>query len=360
MPDQPDCRPAEPEKSRPDQAPRVTVATWLVIAAAGWYLLRELAGLLRPLFFAVFLAYIILPVHLRLRRRIPAFASVAVMVGASVGLLYLLVLLVESSVAQLNAELPKLTGRAQDFADWVKRSWEENLPRWLAELFPQSDPTASQGLELLRQGVSAVANAAASALPGALVVGFYLLFILLEAGKIPQRIRNGFGEARANEILQVVGNINGAIASYLRVKVKASALMAAPVTVVLWALGVKFPLLWGILTFLCNFIPYLGSIVAYTLPVVFSFLQLDSALQAFAAAGLLLAVHLVTAYVTEPAMTGRAVGLSPLVILFALAFWGLCWGLIGMLLAVPLTVVLKIILENVPLTRPVAKLLADE
>ena len=105
MPDQPDCRPAEPEKSRPDQAPRVTVATWLVIAAAGWYLLRELAGLLRPLFFAVFLAYIILPVHLRLRRRIPAFASVAVMVGASVGLLYLLVLLVP--VAQRNVRIAR-------------------------------------------------------------------------------------------------------------------------------------------------------------------------------------------------------------------------------------------------------------
>jgi AI-2 transport protein TqsA len=59
-------------------------------------------------------------------------------------------------------------------------------------------------------------------------------------------------------------------------------------------------------------------------------------------------------------MTGKAVNLSPLVILAALSFWGLCWGLTGMVLAVPLTVMLKIILENTAFTRPVAKLLAEE
>ena len=59
-------------------------------------------------------------------------------------------------------------------------------------------------------------------------------------------------------------------------------------------------------------------------------------------------------------MVGRGVGLSPLVILAALAFWGLCWGLIGMFLAIPLTVVLRIVLENVAFTRPFAKMLSDE
>jgi AI-2 transport protein TqsA len=350
--------PATPTLREPP--PRITVATWLVIAAAGWYLLRELAGLLRPLAFAVFLAYVILPIHLRLRQSVPPLVSVVLMLGGSLGLLFLLVLLIQGSVAQLNAELPELNRRALALTDWVKSYWADHLPWWLANLFPQSDPAESHGLNLLRQAVGAVANAAASALTGALVVGFYLLFILLEAAKVPQRIRNGFGEQRASEILQVVGNINEAIASYLRVKVLASAILALPVTIVLWALGVKFALLWGVLTFLCNFIPYIGSVVAYTLPVVFGFLQLAPAWQSFAAAGLLLAIHMVTAYVTEPSMTGRAVGLSPLIILLSLAFWGQCWGLIGMLLAVPLTVVLKIILENVPLTRPVGKLLADE
>jgi AI-2 transport protein TqsA len=62
----------------------------------------------------------------------------------------------------------------------------------------------------------------------------------------------------------------------------------------------------------------------------------------------------------EPAVIGRAVGLSPVIILFALAFWGYCWGLTGMLLAVPLTVMLKIVCEHMDATRPLAKLVSDE
>jgi predicted PurR-regulated permease PerM len=77
-------------------------------------------------------------------------------------------------------------------------------------------------------------------------------------------------------------------------------------------------------------------------------------------AGLLIGVHLFVSNVVEPALTGKAVGLSPLVILVMLAFWGLCWGLIGMILAVPLTVMIKFVLENRPLTRPFARLIAEE
>ena len=68
---------------------------------------------------------------------------------------------------------------------------------------------------------------------------------------------------------------------------------------------------------------------------------------------------MVTGYVVEPILMGKAVDLSPLATLLCLAFWGLCWGLTGMLLAVPLTAMLKIICENMPYTRPLAALMAE-
>jgi predicted PurR-regulated permease PerM len=144
------------------------------------------------------------------------------------------------------------------------------------------------------------------------------------------------------------------------VKVRASLVLAVPAALLLWAFGVPFPVLWGVLTFFANFIPYLGSIVACSLPLAIAFLQLELGWQPLAVAGLLIALHLLSAYLVEPAMTGKAVGLSPLVLLAALAFWGQCWGLIGMLLAVPLTVMLKIVLENMAFTRPLAKLMGDD
>jgi AI-2 transport protein TqsA len=158
----------------------------------------------------------------------------------------------------------------------------------------------------------------------------------------------------------VVRNINDAMAGYLRVKVKASLVLAAPATVVLWAFGVKFALMWGVLTFLLNFIPYLGSILACGAPLLLAFLQTDSLVRPAVLAVLLVSMHTLSAYVVEPALTGRAVGLSPVVILVALAFWGLCWGLTGMLLAVPLTVMVKVVLENVAFTRPLARLMAED
>jgi AI-2 transport protein TqsA len=113
------------------------------------------------------------------------------------------------------------------------------------------------------------------------------------------------------------------------------------------------------LTFAANFIPYLGSIVACSLPILFAFLQMEFGWRPVTAATLLVSLHVLSAYVIEPAMTGKAVDLSPLVILLALSFWWLSWGLIGMVLAVPLTVMIKIILENVAFTRPVAQLLSE-
>jgi AI-2 transport protein TqsA len=164
---------------------------------------------------------------------------------------------------------------------------------------------------------------------------------------------------RAERILAVVGNINAAIGSYLHVKVLASLLLAAPVVIILMAFGVHFALLWGVLTFLGNFIPYVGSIVACALPCLLAFLQLEPDWRPVAVTGLMVAHHLLSANVIEPALTGRAINISPLAILLALGFWWLCWGLVGMLLAVPLTVVLKIVLQNLSATRPLAALMAE-
>jgi AI-2 transport protein TqsA len=112
-----------------------------------------------------------------------------------------------------------------------------------------------------------------------------------------------------------------------------------------------------VLTFLCNFIPYIGTVVAYALPVGFGFLWFGPSGEAVAAAVLLLVCHGASSAVVEPLIIGSAVGVSPLVILGSLAFWGLLWGIPGMFLAVPLTVVAILVMGHFEQTRPVARLL---
>jgi AI-2 transport protein TqsA len=348
-----------PGAPRPDLTTLAIVTGWLIIAAASWYLLKEFAGLLRPLLLAVFLCYIILPVHIWLKRTFPGYVAVGVMVGVSVGLLYLLALMIHNSVVELNEDLPRLTKRAESIFYEAKGFLDENLP-WLIPEPTDAAGAEKQRLDLLRNLTHSLVNTAGNALVEAFVVGFYMLFLLMEAGHLPHRIRSAFGGERSGEILAVAATINKAIASYLRVKVKASLLLAVPVALVLWICGVKFAVLWGVLTFIGNFIPYVGSIVAASLPILFAFLQLPLGWQPIAAAACVLTVHVVMTYLVEPSLIGRGVGLSPVVILAALAFWGLCWGPVGMFLAIPLTVMLRIILENVAFTRPFARLLGDE
>jgi AI-2 transport protein TqsA len=352
---------SEDRPGRPGSDPGTLtqIAAGLVVAGVSWYLLKELAPLLRPLLLAVFLGYVILPLHLRLARTIPRVASVAVLVFGSVGLLVLLGLLVQDSVDELEKDLPRLTRRAQDLVTQTRELIEEQFP-WLIP--PPGENARAEELRvrkiqgLAREGL----QVAAHVLRDGVVVGIYLLFLLLEAGHFPRRVRSAFSDERAEQVLAVTGNINRAIANYIRVKVKASLLLAVPVAGVLWAFGVQFAVLWGVLTFVCNFIPYLGSVVAVSLPLLFAFLQAGPDSNPVAAAVGVLAIHLVMTYGVEPGIVGRGVGLSPLVILIALAFWGLCWGMVGMFLAVPLTVVLKITLENVAPTRPLARLLGEE
>ena len=199
----------------------------------------------------------------------------------------------------------------------------------------------------------------ASLLAEAFVVGVYLVFLLLEVRRFPRRIRAGFEPAQAESVLGVIARINAATTRYLRAKTLTSLATGIPTAIVLWAFGVRYPVMWGVLTFFGNFIPYVGSLVALAFPLLLAFLDLQPAWCPWAVALLLVVIQVVTNNFVEPTLTGKAVDLSPLVTLVSLAFWGLCWGLTGMLLAIPLTAMLKIVWENMAYTRPLAALMAE-
>lgn len=344
-----------PPSEHPVRRPLFIIAAVAVIAACSWWLLKELAPVVRPLFVAVILAYILMPYHSRLSRRLTAPVSLVLLAGLTAGILIALALAVQMSIYDLNKEWPRLQQKLLNFTEHVQDLIRENAPG----LIDQPDTTLNEQLTgMATQAAGPVLNAAATTLLEACVVGLYLLFLLLDASHLPDRVRKAYTPERAEEILDLAGKVNAAIVSYLKAKVKSSFLLALPVGLILWFLGVKFALLWAVLTFLCNFIPYIGSVAAWVLPVGFAFLQLDPGWRPVAVAVLLLACQIGSASLIEPMLLGQAVGLSPLVILASLAFWGLLWGIPGMLIAVPLTVVAVIVMNHFDFTRPVAKLMS--
>jgi AI-2 transport protein TqsA len=347
------------QSTRPfrDRAVLRVIATYLVIAATAWYLLKELAPVLRPLLVAVFLAYIILPVQAGLARRTSRVVGFVLLGLVVVGTCALLAALTVRSAARLAEDLPHYAERVKAMTGHV-REVSERWP-WLIEMAGDPSNAADAGAGWLRDFAGTAAGTVADVLTQSLIVGVYLLFVLLGAAHLPQRIQSGFDPARSEQLLAMLARINVAIASYLRAKVLAGLILALPATIILWAFGVKSALFWGVLTFMFSFIPYVGSAIAWTGPTALAFLDLEPGWRPIAVAVLLGADHALSAYLVDPALTGKAVDLSPLVILLALAFWGLCWGLEGMLLAVPLTVVVRIVLDNLPATRPIARLMGE-
>ena len=163
---------------RRELIPLYSLAAAVVCAAGGWYLLKELAPLLRPLVLAIFLAYTIVPVHRRLSHRVPTgLAGPLLALLAAVAVLGMAALVYGNLVA-LRAELPRLIDRASGLVEGV-RAWSHgHLPAWVFELASHSGRAEADTTARLQAIASGLVNVAASFLAEALVVGFYLISVV--------------------------------------------------------------------------------------------------------------------------------------------------------------------------------------
>ena len=157
------------------------------------------------------------------------------------------------------------------------------------------------------------------------------------------------------------GEIEQRIKRYLLIKTGLSAITGVLVAVLLTMLGVDLAMVFGVLAFVLNFIPSVGSIIATFLPLPILLFDPDLSTTILVLALVLPgAVQMVIGNVLEPKLLGESLELHPVTILLCLIFWGMLWGIPGMVLAAPVTAVLKILLEAHPLTKPVAQLMAGQ
>ena len=125
-----------------------------------------------------------------------------------------------------------------------------------------------------------------------------------------------------------------------------SLLTALTVGIVLWIFDIDFLVVWVVLTFLLNFIPNIGSVLAVIFPTLIALVQYESFGYAILVAGIVTGVQNIYGNLIEPKIMGDKLGLNPLVILLSLLLWGYIWGLVGMFLSVPITAVIKILVSD--------------
>ena len=191
-----------------------------------------------------------------------------------------------------------------------------------------------------------------------ITVLFFLIFIIFEAHLLPGRIDRAWPDGASERVEIIQAQIEEGINTYIIVKTGCGIGIAVIAAIVMFMFGIDLWFVWAVMTFILNYVPYIGSLIATIPPLVLGLILLPPA-GLIALTILLLVNQQVWGNYIETKWAGRALDLSPVVLLLITAFSFWLWGILGMILAVPLFAIVKIVLENIEETRPIAILLSE-
>jgi AI-2 transport protein TqsA len=340
-----------------DRATGTELAPFRVFGAALLALLlalalREVASLIVPILFGLFLALVAAPLVRRLERR---GASPRAALAATIAVVLVIVLaavaVIGVSIAQLVILVPRYEDRLRDVIDGARS--------FLASFGVAVDPETIPGIltpAALGSFVQSTAAAVSRAAGAIFVLGFTLIYALVGAGSLRMRAEAAFGER--HRLLEGVGRFGGDLRRFLVVRAQLGLFAAVLVFLLLLVLGVPLPALWSLLVFAASFIPNIGTIVALVPPTILALLDSGFAAAAAVVVGFTL-INFAQDYLLQPRMMGTELNLTPLVIFVSIIAWAWILGPAGALLAVPLTVGLVALLEAFPSSRGIAALMRD-
>lgn len=323
------------------------VLAMLVVVVFG---LRMAAPILLPFFLALFLAVLSLPIMVWLQERgLPASLAIAATVLVDVAVFGVIVLLASQSASEFQSQLPRYAARLQRLtAEGIR--WVEARGVPVGNYMPTELLNPSAVMDL----VGGTVGRALAFVTNTFLVFLIMIFVLGEATVFPSKFRAILGREKGHStrLIRIVREVQ----EYLFIKTVISLATGILLGLWAWAMDLDFPILLGLVAFVLNYVPTIGSVLA-SVPAVLLSVVLHGLGHAFVVALGYLAVNTAFGNIIEPSFMGRRLGLSTLVVILSLIFWGWVWGPVGALLAVPLTMVVKIMLENTPDLRWVAVLL---
>lgn len=379
---------------RPDI--RNVLLALIAVVVVGWGL-RATSAVLVPLVASILIALAVMPVRDRVRDRMPrrlkwlgvasAMTLILMVIGLFFGAMWLAaqqVIAEFPSGEEIATMLPENGSQAGTKGQGAGTSLPLSLPSGGAEAGAEAategESEAGSGADIggllsgsggdlaarfgssivgvLGSVATTVLNSAVAVVSGLVIILFFTLLILIESDDWRRKIStitHPRDEWRLTESAEVIAQ---KVRAYLLIRALLGLITAALYGLWLWFFGTGLILVWVILTFLLNFIPTVGSIIAGLLPVVYVFMTQDVGTAVIVGLGILVIEQIMGNYV-DPKVEGKRVSVSPLVVLVALLAWSWVWGIPGALLAVPVTVSLIVLGAHVPVLRPWALLLSD-
>ncbi|MEQ8970394.1 MAG: AI-2E family transporter [Coleofasciculus sp. C1-SOL-03] len=322
------------------------IAIILAIAA-----LKATSAITIPLAFAFFIAVLVNPLQRWLNRHVPHWLSLVIVmlvlagvVGLAIGALLLSAEIVEPKAPQY---LDRLQQMFQDAMAWAK---QRGLPvEQLSSQDSQGQLTneAIGGLKFLWNGLSLF-----------ILMVSLLVLLLLEVGQYREKIERSLASKTSAKVINAVARMSDKLRGYLLIQSFTCVLTGILTGIWCWVLGVDFALVWGLVAFVLNYVPTLGSIVAVIPPTLLVLIFQGIGRGVATLVGLAV-IQVILGNFVDPRLQGRTLKLSPFVALLSIVFWGWVWGIPGAVLGIPMTISLIVFSQEFKSTRAIALLFGD-
>lgn len=318
------------------QAP---IAKFLIVFAAFVIVvsgLKMASSMVVPFLLAVFIAMIVSPLLAWLKQRqVPG--SIAILLIISLILLIGLILgaVIGSSVESFRQDIPVYSAKLGEMSAAIQQ-WlaQQGIAIDAAQWQNSFDPSA------VMRWVGSTLASFGNVMTNSVLILLTVIFILAENTSFGDKLRMARGDQNTQAWL---AEFSSSIHGYLAIKSAISAVTGVLIYIWLTILGIDYAVLWGLIAFLLNFVPTVGSFIAAVPAVLLALLQLGLGSAGLTLLGFVV-VNFVMGSAIEPRWMGKGLNLSPLVVFVSLVFWGWVLGPVGMLLSIPLTIMIKIAL----------------
>ena len=325
------------------------LASFVIIIAG----MKAAESIVVPFLLALFIAIIALPPFVWLQqKKVPKVIALLIIILCFLAFIFLIGLLIGTSIDDFSSTLPiyqqKLQNQTQALIAWsIEKGFVE----------PEFQISTAFNPAVILTIVGDAFNQLSNLFANGFLILLTVIFMMLEVSSLPKKINKMFAnpEASLSSIKSVTQNIN----KYITLKTIMNLCNALLVTIFLFFMGVDYYLLWGLLAFLLNYIPTIGSFFALLPPALLALIQFGFVEAIVVVIGFII-INTLVGNIIEPRFMGKGLGLSTLVVFLSLIFWGWVLGPIGMLLSVPLTITIKIALDSSEETRWLSVLLGPE
>ena len=357
-------------KLPPEASPLVTYPLLFISFVVLMVVLSLLKSILVPFALAIFLAYILYPVvNLLTRLKIPYGVAVAIVLILFLGLFFAAGAIIGNEITGFVRAIPQYQEQLNEYVENITSAYTNFLERF-AEVLPGEKEVSAPSPAPAKYRASSILSgiieylitgllSVFSIISDFVLVFFFLVFLLAGAKNFKKKLISAWGSGDKGKAAEIIESINEGIGGYIIIRTALNLGLAIAITIVLLIFGIDYAYIWGPLTGILNFIPYIGAFLAVIPPVVIALFQYDSYGTAIILLLIIVGIQNVEGNILTPLFIGKRVNQNPLAVLLGLILWGFIWGPVGMILATPLTSCIQILCNNIEPLKPIGSLLGS-